>query len=75
MKKSEWEYLAKVMWTFADSNNGRISPLVKELIIKLNENIGVIVNELDESKQVATSNRQEKTNRTGKSDFKGNGEF
>ena len=48
MKKSEWIYLAKVMWQFAETNEGRISPLLKELITKVNMNMEMIIDELDE---------------------------
>tara|TARA_E500000318_G_scaffold110961_1_gene127858 strand:+ start:3231 stop:3383 length:153 start_codon:yes stop_codon:yes gene_type:complete len=46
MKKSEWTYLAKTMWTFAETNEGRISPLIKELIIKINNNMDVIIDDM-----------------------------
>ena len=49
MKKSEWIYLASVMWNFAESNEGRISPLLKELIFKINKNMEVIIDDMGES--------------------------
>jgi hypothetical protein len=75
MKKNDWEYLAKTMWNFAETNNGRMSPLIKELIIKLNNNLGVIIDELDELKSLARSDGYEATNTTSKVDFNGTGEF
>lgn len=75
MKKSEWIFLSNAMWNFADKTNGRISPLLKELIQKLNKNQGVILDELDDNVQTVRSNRQQKPNATSKDDFKGNGEF
>ncbi len=63
------------MWNFADNTNGRVSPLLKELIRKINKNQGVILDELDNNVQVARSDRQQKPNATSKDDFKGNGEF
>ena len=53
MKKNEWEYLAKVMWAFAESNNGKISPLLKELIKKINKNLGVIIDDMGEYGEIA----------------------
>lgn len=75
MKKSEWIFLSRAMWNFADNTNGRVSPLLKELIRKINKNQGVILDELDNNVQVARSDRQQKPNATSKDDFKGNGEF
>ena len=76
MKKNEWEYLAKTMWDFAESNNGKISPLIKEMIAKINEKcLGVIIDELEEPKPLATSDRQQTTNTTSKVNFNGTGEF
>ena len=75
MKKSEWKYLAGVMWTFAENNDGKISPLLKELIIKVNQNLGVIIDELDDIMPTASSNGQAPTQPTSEITFKGNGEF
>ena len=75
MKKSDWMFLSKAMWNFADKTNGRVSTLLKELVQKLNKNQGVIVDELDDNVQTVGSNRQQKPNATSKDNFKGNGEF
>ena len=75
MKRNEWEYLAKSLWAFAESNNGKLSPLIKELIVKTNTNLGVIIDELDEPNPLATSNGYENTNATSKVNFNGTGEF
>jgi len=37
------------MWQFAETNEGRISPLLKELITKVNNNMEMIIDELDEN--------------------------
>lgn len=49
MKKNDWIYLASIMWSFAESNEGRISPLIKELIQKINNNMEMIVDELEQN--------------------------
>lgn len=48
VKKSEWIYLARNMWAFADTNEGKLSPLIKELIYCINQNMEVIVDDLGE---------------------------
>lgn len=75
MKKNDWYYLASVMWKFAETNNGRISPLLKELIQRVNKNLGVIIDDMGEYGEDVGSNGQFDTNSTGNADFKGNGEF
>lgn len=45
MKKSDWVYLANIMWSFAETNDGRLSPLLKELVIKINNNREMIIDE------------------------------
>ena len=45
MKKSDWIYLANIMWSFAETNDGRLSPLLKELVIKINNNREMIIDE------------------------------
>ncbi len=50
LKKSEWIYLASIMWKFAESNGGRISPLLKELVQKINSNLEVVIDDMGESK-------------------------
>ena len=36
MKRNDWVYLANAMWTYAEKHEGRISDLLKELIIEIN---------------------------------------
>tara|TARA_R100000388_G_C7241884_1_gene162011 strand:+ start:1200 stop:1361 length:162 start_codon:yes stop_codon:yes gene_type:complete len=45
MKKSDWVYLANIMWSFAETNDGKLSPLLKELVIKINNNEEMIIDE------------------------------
>lgn len=45
MKQSDWEYLARNMWTYAKENNGRMQSLIFELVSKINQNKGIIVDE------------------------------
>jgi len=75
MKKSEWVKLAGILWQYAETNNGKISPLIKEMIVKINKNMEVIIDELDDDEQTIRSNRFETTNSTGQVDFNGIGEF
>tara|TARA_R110002020_G_scaffold117476_9_gene268591 strand:- start:1450 stop:1602 length:153 start_codon:yes stop_codon:yes gene_type:complete len=49
MKKSDWIYLASIMWQFSESNGGRISPLLKELIQAVNNNMEMIIDELEQN--------------------------
>lgn len=37
MKRSEYYYLAGKLFEFASSSDGKLSPLIKELITKLNK--------------------------------------
>ena len=46
MKKSEWIYLANAMWTYSDKHEGKISRLLKEVVIKLNKNMEVIIDDM-----------------------------
>ena len=46
MKKSEWIYLANAMWTYSDKHEGEISRLLKEVVIKLNKNMEVIIDDM-----------------------------
>ena len=36
MKKSEWNYLGKSMWQYAEKHEGKISSLLKELVQLVN---------------------------------------
>jgi len=46
MKKSEWIYLANAMWTYSEKHEGEISRLLKEVVIKLNNNMEVIIDDM-----------------------------
>ena len=46
MKKSEWIYLANAMWTYSEKHEGEISRLLKEVVIKLNKNMEVIIDDM-----------------------------
>jgi hypothetical protein len=64
MKKSEWVYLANCLWTFSEDQAGhKLSPLVKELILKINKN-KVIINDMGEYEQINGSNGPKNTNST-----------
>jgi len=81
MKKNEWVYLAKAMWTYAEKHDGKISSLLKELVRLVNLNLftegitEVNTNDMGKYEQNARSNRPINTNTTGNTDFKGFGEF
>ena len=49
MKKNDWIYLANIMWSFAETNEGRLSPLLKELVIKINKNKEMIIDEYEDN--------------------------
>ena len=36
MKKSEWIYLANALWAFTEVDSGKLSGLIKELLLKIN---------------------------------------
>ena len=71
MKKSEWDYLAKAMWAYSEKNEGKISNLLKELIIKIHKNKEMIIDDMGEFKQTNGSNRPIDNNTTGNTDFTG----
>jgi hypothetical protein len=75
MKKEDWVYLANAMWAYAEKHDGKISSLLKELVITINKNEKVINNDMGKYEQNATSNRPNDTNSTSNSDFTGLGEF
>lgn len=45
MKKSDWIYLSSNMWSWAKDNNGRMQSLIFEMISKINQNVGIVVDE------------------------------
>ena len=75
MKKSEWDYLAKAMWTYSEKHDGKISRLLKELVKKINNNMEVIIDGMDKPSETTTSNRQNEADSDNKDVFRGNGEF
>lgn len=48
VNKNEWVSLANMMWTFSETNDGKMSKLIKELILKINENMEVILDDMGE---------------------------
>jgi hypothetical protein len=74
MKKSDWIYLANAMWSYSEKNEGKISNLLKELIIKINKG-EVIIDDNDENDEINGSDRITDANTTGNSNFEGIGEF
>lgn len=75
MKKKDWVYLAKAMWVYSEKHDGKISNLLKELIIKIHKNKEMIIDDMGKYEQNATSDRPNDTNSTSNSDFTGFGEF
>jgi len=75
MKKSEWIYLANAMWTYSEKNTGKISGLLKELIIKINKNMEMIIDDMGKYESATGSDRPIDTNTTGNEDFTGFREF
>ena len=73
MKKNDWVYLANAMWTYAEKHDGKISSLLKELVITINKNKEMIEDDMGKYEQNATSDRPIDTNSTSNSDFTGLG--
>lgn len=71
MKKSEWVYLAKVMWSYSEriETSGKVSRLLKELIININKNKEMIDNDMGEYEQDARSDRPIDYNSTGSKNY------
>ena len=70
MKKSEWVYLANAMWAYAEKHEGKISHLLKELVISINKNMEMIINDMGENGENAGSDRPIDSNTTSSVDFK-----
>ena len=70
MKKSEWAYLSKAMWDYAEKHEGKISSLLKELMVLVNHQLFTVgitevnINDMGKYEQYATSNRPNDTNTT-----------
>jgi hypothetical protein len=75
MKKSDWIYLAKAMWSYSEKNEGKVSSLLKQLIREINNNKEMIENDMGKYEQNATSDRPIDTDSTDKSDFTGLGKI
>lgn len=69
MKKNDWDYLAKAMWAYSEKNEGKISDLLKELVIKIHKNKEMIIDDMGEYEQDARSDRPVDYNSTGKPDY------
>ena len=69
MKKSEWIYLANALWAFTEVDSGKLSGLIKELLLKINNNMDVIIDDMGEYEQTTASDRPKNTNSTGNTDF------
>ena len=69
MKKSEWIYLAKAMWKYAEKHEGKLSRLLKELVITANTNIEMILNDNEQISEITRKHRQGNTNETGIHDY------
>ena len=68
MKRNDWDYLAKAMWEYSEKHEGKISDLLKELVIKIYKG-KVIIDDMGEFKQTNGSNRPIDNNTTGNTDF------
>lgn len=75
MKKNDWDYLAKAMWSYSEKNEGRVSTLLKQLVIKIHKNMEVIIDDMDKPSKIITSNRPNEADTDDKDVFRGNGEF
>ena len=76
MKKSEWIYLANAMWSYAERNEGEISRLLKELVIKVNKNMEMIIDdELDKHEPNVRINRRDNTDSANKTNIRRLDEF
>jgi hypothetical protein len=74
MKKSEWTYLANAMWSYSEKNEGQISNLLKELIIKINKG-EVIIDDNEKIYEIIRSDGVIDSNTTSNTNFEGTGEF
>tara|TARA_R100000734_G_C3298491_1_gene89425 strand:- start:569 stop:787 length:219 start_codon:yes stop_codon:yes gene_type:complete len=70
MKKNEWIYLANAMWTYAEKHDGKISRLLKELVITCNKNMEMIINDMGSNGKNVRSDRPNDSNPTNRDDFK-----
>tara|TARA_R100001591_G_scaffold76156_2_gene83996 strand:- start:290 stop:532 length:243 start_codon:yes stop_codon:yes gene_type:complete len=75
MKKSEWIYLANAMWTYSDKNEGEISRLLKELVIKVNTNMEMIIDDMENDEPNVRINGLPNTNTADNKNIKRLTEF
>jgi len=65
MKKNDWVYLANAMWAYAEKHEGRVSDLLKELIIKINKEM-IIDDRLENDEPNVRIHKGQNTNSTSK---------
>jgi|TARA_R110001583_G_scaffold34257_4_gene115237 hypothetical protein len=72
MKKSEWERLAHHLWAHSIKlEGGKMGLLLKELVIKCNNNMEMIINDNDETIKTIRKHGPKDTNTTGIYDYEG----
>mgnify|MGYP003641627577 FL=1 len=69
MKRDDWNYLAKAMWEFSNKHEGKISSLLKQLIIEIHNNKEMIEDDMGEYEQNNGSNRPVDNDSTGNKDY------
>jgi len=74
MKKSEWEALAKYLWSLSKVKP-KMAKHIQELIITINENTELIYDDIQETSNTNGSTLREEADNTSSPSFKGNGEF
>lgn len=75
MKKNDWIYLANAMWEYSEKHEGRVSQLLKQLVIEVNKNKEVMIDDNETISEATGSERVYDSNSSGNISFKGNGEF
>lgn len=74
MKKSEWEELAKYLWSLSKVKP-KMAKQLQELIIAINENTELIYDDIQETSNTNGSTLRKEADNTSSPPFKGNGEF
>ena len=69
MKRDDWNYLAKAMWEFSNKHEGKISSLLKQLIIEIHNNKEMIEDDMGKYEQTNGSNRPVDNDSTGNKDY------
>ena len=75
MKNNDWIYLANAMWEYSEKHEGRVSQLLKELVIEVNKNKEVMIDDNETISEITTSERVYDSNSSGNIPFKGNGKI